>query len=173
MPNKPAKRSKKGEIVVATSGGFDPLHVGHVRCIQEAAKLGDRLVVIVNGDEWLKRKKGYVFMNAKHRTEMIMAIKGVDEVMVWDDGTPTVSGALKKLKPDIFAKGGDRTDLSKVPEAATCQDIGCKIVFNVGRGGKVESSSWLLKRFMENSGDVKTPIPVSVKKGKAAKPRPK
>jgi len=159
----------KKEIVVATSGGFDPLHVGHVRLIQEAAKLGDRLVVIVNGDDWLMRKKGFVFMDAKHRMEMIMAISGVADVMMWDDGTPTVSGALKRLKPDIFAKGGDRVDLSQVPEAKVCAEIGCKIVFNVGRGGKVESSSWLLKRFLQNSGDIKTPIRVNIGKDKAGK----
>jgi rfaE bifunctional protein nucleotidyltransferase chain/domain len=157
----------KNEIVVATSGGFDPLHIGHVRLFQEAKKLGDRLVVILNSDEWLKRKKGFVFMNLKHRMEMVMAIKGVDEVMVWDDGTPTVSGALKKLKPDIFAKGGDRSSLDKVPEAATCKEIGCKIVFDVGKGGKMESSSWLLKRFLDNSKDMKSSIAVKIKqKGK-------
>ncbi len=153
----------KKEIVVATSGGFDPLHVGHVRLFQEAKKLGDRLVVILNSDEWLKRKKGYVFMNVKHRMEMILAIKGVDEVMVWDDGTPTVSGALRKLKPDIFAKGGDRSSLDKIPEAAVCKEIGCKIVTDVGKGGKIESSSWLLKRFLDNSKDMKSAIAVKIK----------
>jgi rfaE bifunctional protein nucleotidyltransferase chain/domain len=156
----------KKEIVVATSGGFDPLHIGHVRLIQEAKKLGDKLVVIVNSDEWLKRKKGFVFMKLDDRIELIMALKGVDDVMVWDDGTPTVSGALKKLKPNIFAKGGDRSDLSKIPEAAVCKEIGCKIVFDVGRGGKVESSSWILKRFLENSNKIKTPIPIKVKNKK-------
>jgi D-beta-D-heptose 7-phosphate kinase/D-beta-D-heptose 1-phosphate adenosyltransferase len=157
----------KKEIVVVTSGGFDPIHIGHVRLFQEAKKLGDRLIVIINSDEWLKRKKGYVFMPIKHRLEMVKAIKGVDDVLVWDDGTPTVSGALRKLRPDIFAKGGDRSSLDKVPEAATCKEIGCKIVLDVGRGGKVESSSWLLKRFLDNSKDVKTPIHINIK-GKRA-----
>jgi cytidyltransferase-like protein len=157
----------KKEIVVATSGGFDPLHIGHVRLFQEAKKLGDRLVVIINSDEWLKRKKGFVFMPIKQRMEMVMAIKGVDEVMVWDDGTPSVTGALRKLKPDIFAKGGDRSGPDKIPEAATCREIGCKMVFDVGRGGKVESSSWLLKRFLDNSKDIKTPVKVTIKKKKA------
>ncbi len=159
-------KNEKDEIVVATSGGFDPLHVGHVRLIQAAKKLGDRLIVIVNGDDWLKRKKGYVFMNIKHRMELIKSIKGVDEVMEWDDGTPTVSGALKKIKPDIFAKGGDRTGSDNVPEAVICKEIGCKIVYNVGNDGKSESSSWLLKRFLENSKDVKTPITIKIKKTK-------
>ncbi|MBX4187841.1 MAG: adenylyltransferase/cytidyltransferase family protein [Candidatus Doudnabacteria bacterium] len=157
----------KKEIVVATSGGFDPLHVGHVRLFQEAKKLGDKLVVIVNSDEWLKRKKGFVFMPLKDRMEVIKAISGVDEVMVWDDGTPNVTGALKKLKPDIFAKGGDRNSLDKVPESRVCEEIGCKIVLNVGKGGKVESSSWLLKRFLDNSKDMKSSIAIKIKqKGK-------
>jgi rfaE bifunctional protein nucleotidyltransferase chain/domain len=156
----------KKEIVVVTSGGFDPLHVGHVRLMQEAKKLGDKLIVIINSDEWLKRKKGYAFMNEKHRMELVRAIKGVDDVLLWDDGTPTVSGALRKLKPDIFAKGGDRSSLDMIPEAAVCKEIGCKIVMDIGKGGKVESSSWLLKRFMENAGDVKTPVSVKIKRGK-------
>lgn len=147
------------------------MHIGHVRLFQEAKKLGDKLIVIVNSDEWLIRKKGFVFMPLKQRIEMVMAIKGVDDVMVWDDGTPTVSGALKKLKPDIFAKGGDRTSLDKVPEAKTCDEIGCKIVFDVGKGGKVESSSWLLKRFLDNSKDMKSAIAVNIKHGKEKKKR--
>jgi cytidyltransferase-like protein len=157
---------EKKEIVVATSGGFDPLHVGHIRLFQDAKKLGDKLVVIVNGDDWLKRKKGFVFMGIKHRMEMIMAIKGVDAVMVWDDGTPTVSGALRKLKPDIFAKGGDRSSSDKVPEVITCNEINCKVVFDVGKGGKMESSSWLLKKFLENSKDMKSSIPIRIKSKK-------
>jgi cytidyltransferase-like protein len=159
----------KKETVVATSGGFDPIHIGHIRLIQAAKKLGDKLVVIINSDEWLKRKKGYVFMPLKHRIEVIKAIKGVDDVMVWDDGTPTVSGALLKLKPNIFAKGGDRNALDKVPEAAVCKQIGCKIVFNVGHGGKVESSSWLLKNFLDNSKDIKTPVKIKIKQKKGKK----
>lgn len=153
----------KNEIVVATSGGFDPLHIGHVRLFQDAKKLGDKLIVIVNSDKWLIRKKGFVFMPLKDRMEMIMAIKGVDAVMEWDDGTPTVSGAIRKLKPDIFAKGGDRSSLDKIPEAGACKEVGCKIVFDVGKGGKVESSSWLLKRFLDNSKEMKSSIPISIK----------
>lgn len=161
--------NKKSEIIVATSGGFDPLHIGHVRLFQEAKKLGDRLVVIINSDDWLVRKKGFVFMPLKQRIEMVMAIKGVDDVMVWDDGTPTVSGALKKLKPDIFAKGGDRSSLDKIPEAVVCKEIGCKIVMDVGKGGKVESSSWLLKKFLDNSKNMKSSIAVKIKQKKSKK----
>lgn len=168
-----SEKNTKKEVIVATSGGFDPLHVGHIRLLQDAKALGDKLVVIVNSDAWLKRKKGFVFMKLKHRMEMIQAIKGVDEVMAWDDGSPTVKGALRKLKPDIFAKGGDRASMDKVPEAKVCQEIGCKIVFNVGKGGKVESSSWLLKRFLENSGDVKSPVTIHIKDNSKLGNKPK
>ncbi|KKR45752.1 MAG: Glycerol-3-phosphate cytidylyltransferase [Parcubacteria group bacterium GW2011_GWC1_40_13] len=123
---------KTKNIVVAVSGGFDPIHIGHVRMIREAKKLGDKLVVIMNNDNWLKHKKGYAFMSENERKEILEAIKGVDEV-----------------RPDIFAKGGDR-HIGNIPEVAVCEEIGCKIVSDIGDGGKVQSSSWLLKKFSEN-----------------------
>ena len=66
--------------VVATSGGFDPIHIGHLRCFQEARKLGDYLIVILNDDNWLKRKKGRVFMTANERSEIIKGFGCVDDV---------------------------------------------------------------------------------------------
>jgi len=133
-------------VTVATSGGFDPVHIGHLKLFKEAKKLGDKLVVILNGDGWLKRKKGAIFMPQLERKAILKAIKYIDEVIIWDDGSENVNGALKKIRPNIFAKGGDRDTLDKVPEAQTCQEIGCKIVFNVG-GGKVCSSSQLLRNY--------------------------
>ena len=85
-------------------------------------------------------------MPAQDRAEIISALAGVDAVVIWDDGKDDVSAALEYIQPDIFAKGGDRNSLAKIPEAAVCKRIGCKIIFNVG-GGKIESSSWLLERF--------------------------
>ncbi len=134
--------------VIATSGGFDPLHIGHVRCIQGAAKLkeqGDKLIVIVNDDGFLMRKKGFVFMPFLERAEIIDALEGVDYVVGWDDGSQYVSGALEILKPYIFAKGGDRSDPDKVPEFSVCEAIGCEIKFGVGGREKVQSSSDLTK----------------------------
>lgn len=135
--------------LVVTSGGFDPLHVGHLRCIQEAKYLGRVLVVIVNGDGFLLRKKRYQFMPLADRMEIVDSIKGVDFVVDWDDGTQFVSGAIELIKPDKFAKGGDRAKPEDIPEWDVCQKVDCEVVFNVG-GGKIRSSSELVKNAKDN-----------------------
>ncbi len=145
------KKNAKKSIVVAVSGGFDPLHVGHVRLMEEAKKLGDELVVIVNNDNWLRNKKGYVFMTEQERKEIIEALACVGRVIITKHPkNPTdmsVCAELKILKPDIFANGGDRTPETSVSkENLLCKKIGCKTVFSVGRGGKVQSSSWLVNK---------------------------
>jgi cytidyltransferase-like protein len=129
--------------LVATSGGFDPLHIGHLRCLREASELGGTLIAIVNGDGFLERKKQYKFMPVEDRMEIIDGIKGVDIVIAWDDGTQFVSGAIDLIKPDIFAKGGDRAEPKDIPEWDICEQVGCKVIFNVG-GGKIRSSSELV-----------------------------
>lgn len=135
--------------IIATSGGFDPLHVGHLRCIQESALLADRsngkLVVIVNGDGFLIRKKGKPFMSHAERMEIIAGLRGVNYVLGWDDGSQTVTGALEIIKPDFFTKGGDRSEAGVVPEFELCNAIGCKVIFGVGGKEKVQSSSDLIK----------------------------
>jgi D-beta-D-heptose 7-phosphate kinase/D-beta-D-heptose 1-phosphate adenosyltransferase len=146
-------KSKNGERLplVAVSGGFDPLHVGHLRHIQCAALLKGHdglLVVIVNGDGFLKRKKGYVFMPLEERLEMIAAIKGVDFVVPWDDGTQFVTGAIEVIKPNVFAKGGDRQSEKDVPEYETCVKVGCAVVFGIGGKEKLQSSSELVAKAM-------------------------
>lgn len=139
-----AKIDRKKEIVVTTSGGFDPVHIGHIRLFREAKALGDKLVVILNTDDFLLKKKGYVFMPFDERKEILESIKYVDEVVPCIDTDQTVSKTLEKLRPDIFAKGGDRKE-SNTPELPLCKELNIRVVFNVG-GGKVQSSSWLLKR---------------------------
>lgn len=141
----------KKPIVVAVSGGFDPLHIGHIRMFQEAKKLGDKLVVILNNDDWLAHKKGFVFMHEGERKEILEAIRGVDEVIITDhkphDEDRSVCRALRQLKPNIFANGGDRHPAGDpVLEVELCKELGIKIVYNVGRGGKVQSSSWLIAK---------------------------
>jgi cytidyltransferase-like protein len=133
------------ERIVAVSGGFDPLHVGHVRMIQEAAKLGTRLVVIVNGDEFLLRKKGYAFMPLEERIELVRALRSVDEVVAAIDRDQTVCETLRVVRPHVFANGGDRRNMDEIPEAVVCRELGIEMVFNVG-GGKVQSSSDLVQR---------------------------
>lgn len=129
------------------------MHVGHVRMFKQAKKLGDRLVVILNSDRFLKKKKNYVFMPFKERKEMIEGIRYVDRVVPCIDKDQTVCQTLRKLKPDIFANGGDRTD-KNIPEYALCDELGIKMIFNVG-GGKVQSSSWLVNKVKDDKKKTK------------------
>lgn len=133
------------ERVVAVSGGFDPLHVGHLRMIQAARKLGTRLIVIVNRDEFLMRKKGYVFMPLDERMEILRGLRDVDEVVAAVDSDQTVCETLRRVKAHVFANGGDRRSEAEIPEATVCRELGIEMVFNVG-GGKVQSSSELVER---------------------------
>ena len=135
---------------VAVSGGFDPIHVGHIRMIREAAEHGD-VIVIANSDEWLLRKKGYVFMPWKERAEIIQSIKGVTAVFQADDDDDTVTESLLRLKPDIFANGGDRKQ-QNTPEMKVCDDIGIEMLWNVG-GEKIQSSSELVAKSKQHKGE--------------------
>ncbi|OGG48314.1 hypothetical protein A3D66_00585 [Candidatus Kaiserbacteria bacterium RIFCSPHIGHO2_02_FULL_50_9] len=143
-------KSGKKDVVIAVSGGFDPLHVGHVRMFEEARKLGDRLVVILNNDRWLRKKKGVIFMHEDERREIIKALKAVDEVVLTrhpkNPSDMSVCAELRALRPNIFGNGGDRTRKS-IPEASVCKELNCRTVFNLGKGGKVQSSSWLLSKY--------------------------
>ncbi|MBD3251756.1 adenylyltransferase/cytidyltransferase family protein [Candidatus Uhrbacteria bacterium] len=134
--------------IIAVSGGFDPIHIGHIRMIQEAAALGDELVVIMNNDHWLKKKKGYAFMPEHERKEIIESIAGVARVVLTDHDEAcedrSVCETLRAVRPHVFANGGDRKpDGDPVPEAMLCEELGIEMVYNIGRGGKVQSSSWL------------------------------
>jgi D-beta-D-heptose 7-phosphate kinase/D-beta-D-heptose 1-phosphate adenosyltransferase len=153
-----AKKNASKESIkwVAVSGGFDPLHIGHVRMLQEARELGDKLIVILNNDNWLRLKKGFVFMPEKERVELIGTFPFVDRVVLTDhkvdDSDRSVARMLRKIKPDIFANGGDRTDKdakSKVSslnaDQQMCKELGIKMVYGVGKGGKVQSSSWMVR----------------------------
>ncbi|MBI5469889.1 adenylyltransferase/cytidyltransferase family protein [Candidatus Kaiserbacteria bacterium] len=149
------KSAQKKPTWVAVSGGFDPLHIGHVRMFEAAKKLGDKLVVILNNDNWLRDKKGFSFMPEKERKEIIEMFPFVDSVVISDhklvDADRSVVRMLKKIRPAVFANGGDRDKKdagikasSLNPEQELCKKLGIKLVFNVGRGGKVQSSSWMI-----------------------------
>lgn len=135
-------------IRVAVSGGFDPLHLGHLRHMQLAKKLGDYLIVMINPDRDMIRKKGYCFMPLEQRLEIIKELRCVDEVVVIIDEDGSCAETLKRVHPDIFAKGGDRVPETMPPnEIEACCEIGCKIVYGVGE--KLDSSSSLVRRFRE------------------------
>lgn len=127
---------------IAISGGFDPLHTGHLKMIKEASEFGD-VIVFLNSDDFLMKKKDYVFMNFAQRKELLESIKWVKEVVAVIDKDQTVCGTLKKYKPDIFANGGDRTR-KNIPEVDTCKHLGIKMIFGIG-GKKIQSSSDLVK----------------------------
>ena len=126
--------------VVATSGYFDPLHVGHLECLELASQLGDKLIVIVNSDLQAKQKKGKSFMMEEDRLKIVAALRCVDEVFLSIDKDSTQCESLKNLKPDIFAKGGDRTS-DEIPELSICRVLGIRIVDGLGK--KIRSSSSL------------------------------
>jgi len=128
---------------VMVSGGFDPVHAGHIRMIRAAAAYGD-VIVIANSDDWLFRKKGFVFMEYARRVEILNAIKGVVLVDSVDDTDGTVCKAIKRIKPTYFANGGDR-GRSNTPEQSVCEQIGVELLWGIGGEEKLQSSSSLTK----------------------------
>lgn len=157
--NKVKKRKKKKakKKIVMVSGGFDPVHIGHVRMFNEAKKLGDELVVYINNDNWLRKKKGYVFMPENDRKEIIESFESVDRVIISNHEENTedmsVCMGLTEIRPHIFANGGDRDekdannpDSSLYRERVIHKQLGIEMIYNVGHGGKVRSSSDLVKQ---------------------------
>lgn len=130
---------------IATSGGFDPIHKGHIKCLTDCKINNLPLVVIVNDDDFLLKKKGYVFMNLEERMFIVDNIKGVDYVISWHSEDGTVIDCLRKIRPTFFMKGGDRDDKTNIPEWKVCEAIGCVIITNVG-GNKEQSSSKLIEK---------------------------
>jgi D-beta-D-heptose 7-phosphate kinase/D-beta-D-heptose 1-phosphate adenosyltransferase len=127
---------------VMVSGGFDPIHIGHVRMILEAAREFGDVIVAVNSDDWLLRKKGYVFMPFDERAEIVRALHGVTKVVAFDDADNTACDAIREHKPTYFANGGDRTT-ENTPEQDACEEFGVEMIWGVG-GGKIQSSSDLV-----------------------------
>jgi D-beta-D-heptose 7-phosphate kinase/D-beta-D-heptose 1-phosphate adenosyltransferase len=136
-------RPTLGKVVVI-SGGFDPIHPGHISYMIEAKKLGDTLAVIVNGDAFLTTKKGKPFQPLENRCQIVSAIRNVDYVLPFEiKNDQTVIKALELIKPDIFAKAGDRYNAETIPEWDNCRQLGIKIITNVGEEKKWSSSQFL------------------------------
>ena len=134
--------------VVLVTGGFDPLHSGHIEYFEAAKKLGDVLVVGLNSDEWLERKKGRAFMHIYEREKIVSSLKVVDRVVCYPDADGSSKNAItgvRAMYPDatiVFANGGDRT-VDNIPEMDVKDD---NLIFKFGIGGtnKSNSSSWIL-----------------------------
>ncbi len=139
--------------VVLVTGGFDPIHSGHIKYFESAKKLGSLLVVGLNSDEWLIRKKGKPFLPLFERIEIVKNLRMVDEVITWNDEDNSANGAIDSLLkkyPDaniIFANGGDRkkTNIPELEKFKKNRNI--KFVFGVGGENKKNSSSWILKNW--------------------------
>lgn len=158
MPNSKKKTTKtksthqkktmaKKPVVVAVSGYFNPLHVGHLEMIERAKKLGDKLVVIVNNDHQVKLKGSVPFMSLADRMKIIGALRAVDKVVASIDRDKTVCRSLAKVKPHIFANGGDRKSLGDVPEYQICQEMKIKMVDGLGK--KIRASSEMIRKAAE------------------------
>ncbi len=143
--------------IVLITGGFDPIHSGHISYIQAAKKLGDILVIGANSDEWLIRKKGRSFMPLMERTAILRHIKGVDFVIDFDDKDNSAKHAIWMVRQSypqdhiIFANGGDRTS-SNIPEMDIVDD-NLAFVFGVGGEDKKNSSSWILQEWKSPKTD--------------------
>jgi cytidyltransferase-like protein len=135
--------------IILVTGGFDPLHSGHIAYFNRAKELGDILVVGINSDEWLTRKKGRPFLPRHERSRIIQALKMVDFVIDFDDNDGSAKHAIKMVRQSypqdkiVFANGGDRTD-ENIPEM-DFKDDNLEFVFGVGGFGKMNSSSWILE----------------------------
>jgi len=140
--------------IVLVSGGFDPVHSGHIKLIEEASKYGE-VVVLLNSDNWLRNKKGKEFLPFVEREIIMMAIKSIVDVIAFDDSDKTCLDGIKKAiskfsnKKIIFANGGDRNN-STTPEKTFCDENNIKTIWGVGGNNKANSSSWILKKWNEN-----------------------
>ena len=152
--------------IIVLSGGFDPVHKGHLRMFREASWLGHQVIVGLNSDDWLTRKKGKPFMKFEERKEIIEGFKYVNQVIPFDDSDDTACDLIRRVHniydseefehnyedaghqgmidyyQIYFANGGDRGK-DNVPELSVCKDLGVTMLWGVG-GGKIQSSSWLI-----------------------------
>lgn len=140
------KYLKQVSPVIALSGGWDPPHIGHYQMFKAAATYGS-VIAILNSDDWLMRKKGFVFQTFEERKAILESCKHIDYVAAVDDSDGSVCEALTRIRPDYFGNGGDRKE-DNIPEVSVCNSLGIEMVWNIG-GGKIQSSSELVKRLKQ------------------------
>ncbi len=144
----------ENKIISIVSGGFDPIHPGHIMMMKDCLQFSNHLIVGVNSNEWLSKKKGNYFMDIKHRIYVIENLNVVNEVLEFeDDEKGSANKLLIKVREKypsnkiIFANGGDRSDTSKILEYETSKNLKINLKFGIGGDHKESSSSDLLKRW--------------------------
>lgn len=139
------------KTIVLVTGGFDPVHSGHLSYLSAARQLGHMLIVGLNSDDWLRRKKGRAFMSWVERANILRNLRMVDQVLDFDDSDNSAIGAIQQVQDHypgahlIFANGGDRTQ-QNIPEMSV-QDKNLEFRFGVGGDNKMNSSSWILEEW--------------------------
>ena len=148
----------KNRIISIVSGGFDPIHPGHIMMMKDCLKFSNYLIVGVNSNKWLINKKGNYFMDIQHRIYVVNSLNVVNETMEFeDDDKGSANNLLIKIRNKysndkiIFANGGDRSDSSKILEFETAKQYNIDLKFGIGGSHKESSSSDLLKRWSEYS----------------------
>ena len=148
----------ENKIISIVSGGFDPIHPGHIMMMKDCLKFSNYLIVGVNSNKWLINKKGNYFMDIQHRLYVVSSLKVVNETMEFeDDDKGSANNLLIKIRNKysddkiIFANGGDRSDSSKILEFETAKQYNIDLKFGIGGSHKESSSSDLLKRWGEYS----------------------
>lgn len=134
------------------SGGFDPIHEGHIEMIKSSAAASDGVIVLANSDAWLCRKKGKNFHSMQTRRAILENLKGVIDVIEFDDSDNSASDGIRKVRAKypnehlVFANGGDRGK-DNIPEGPVCQECHVDLIFGVGGDNKANSSSWILEKW--------------------------
>lgn len=147
---------KKKYDYALVSGGFDPVHVGHLRMFQDAKNLSENVIVLLNNDEWLMKKKGKPFMNEGQRKEILDEFKSISKVIIQTKSDRSSSRAIEEFvhnNPDktvCYCNGGDRSNIRNIREADICNKLGVTLEFGIGGNTKIESSSQLSKNYLGN-----------------------